>query len=253
MDKDDLRDGVFRYVKEKYKSDIEYLWPKYPGYAVFRHKDNKKWYGLIMNIPGSKLGLNNTDTVDILNVKPGDPLMLDMMIRQKGFFSGYHMNKGNWMSVLLDGTVPFDEICRWIDISFSATASRETKNRIRPPKEWIIPANPRYYDIENAFESSDTIVWKQGKGIRNGDTVFIYAAAPISAVIFRCAVLKTDIPYDSRNDELNIKALMEIKLSKRYDTDVFTFQILRERYGVAAIRGPRGIPDKLSEDLDNTV
>ena len=34
---------------------------------------------------------------------------------------------------------------------------------MRPPKEWIIPANPKYYDIQAAFRTSKEIDWKQGK------------------------------------------------------------------------------------------
>ena len=46
-----------------------------------------------------------------------------------------------------------------------------------------------------------------------------------------------------------MKALMKIKLEKRYPRDRFTFPVLGSEYGIFAVRGPRGIPDHLSEDL----
>lgn len=33
MDKESYRESVFEYVKNKYKSNIEYLWKRYPGLA----------------------------------------------------------------------------------------------------------------------------------------------------------------------------------------------------------------------------
>ena len=38
------RQAVFDYVKDKYGSEIEYLWARYPSYAIFRHNDNNKWF-----------------------------------------------------------------------------------------------------------------------------------------------------------------------------------------------------------------
>ena len=103
---DSLRDEIFQYVKKKYNCEVEYLWERFPTYAVFRHKDNKKWYGLVMNIPRSRLGLSGEDYVDVLNVKLDDPLLRDLLIQQDGYFPGYHISRGNWISILLDGSVP---------------------------------------------------------------------------------------------------------------------------------------------------
>ena len=49
-----LRDEVFDYVRKKYIAEIEYPWMRYPGYAVFRHTDNQKWYGIVMDFPPQK-------------------------------------------------------------------------------------------------------------------------------------------------------------------------------------------------------
>ena len=244
-----LRQSVLDYVKKKYKSEIEYLWYRYPDYAVFRHEDNKKWYGLVMDIPRHKLGLSGDEIVDILNVKLDDYLLRDLLIHREGFFPGYHISRGNWISILLDGTVPMEEITDLIDTSFEVTASKKKKQEIRSPKEWIIPANPKYYDIEHAFDAEKEIIWKQGAGVKVGDTVFMYVAAPVSAILYKCRVSETDIPYQFHGGKVNIKAVMKIRLQKRYKPDRFTFERLKEEFGIFAVRGPRGIPNTLSEAL----
>ena len=153
------------------------------------------------------------------------------------------------MSILLDGSVPVEDICLQIDNSYRATASQRTKKAIRPAKEWLIPANPKYYDIEHAFDAVKEIDWKQGAGIRKGDAVFMYAAAPISAILYKCRVTETDIPYRYQSKGLTITSLMRVRLMKKYNPDRFTFEKLKAEYGIFAVRGPRGIPENLSAAL----
>lgn len=203
-----------------------------------------------MDVSGNRLGLETEEVVDILNVKIPDPFLADALAQQEGFFRGYHIRSGNWLSVSLYGAVAFDDICRWLDERYMATASAKTKQALRPAKEWIVPANPKYYDIEAAFSKETEIDWKQGRGIKTGDTVFMYVAAPVSAILYKCIVTKTDIPFRFDNGEVHMTGLMRIKLQKRYRPDQFTFDVLGEKYGIRAVRGPRGIPESLSEPLN---
>ena len=243
-----IRDEIYEYAKKKYHTEPEYLWMRFPGYAVLRHTDNKKWYAIVMNIKGSKLGLDSEDQVDVLNLKIDDLLFYDMLIHHSGYFPGYHSSKGKWVSVLLDGTVSMEDICPLIDMSFLATAPKK-HNKNRPPKEWLIPANPKYYDIISAFEKSDEIDWKQGAGVKKGDTVFMYVAAPVSAILYKCIVTETDIPFQYDDGHVRLTSLMKIKLQNRYGSDRFTFRILNDEFGIFAVRGPRGVPNSLSEAL----
>ena len=245
-----MRQKIIDYIKKKYKSAPEYLWKKYPDYAVFRHEDNNKWFALQAPVPKDKLGLEGNEIVEVINVKVDDMFFRDMLIRQDGILPAYHMNKQHWVTVILDGTVSEEQVCSLIDSSYMATASAKKKEKIRPPKEWIIPANPKYYDIEHAFDDENEIDWKQGAGIKAGDTVFMYVAAPVSAILYKCKVIETDIPYKYSDENLTIKALMKIKLLKRYKLDRFTFDVLKDEYGIYAIRGPRGISNSLSVALN---
>ena len=100
------------------------------------------------------------------------------------------------MSVLLDGTVPMKDVQSLLAESYAVTSKKYRKTKERPPKEWLVPANPKHYDVIHAFDDKDEIDWKQGRGIIVGDTVYLYAAAPVSAILFKCRVTKTDIPFD---------------------------------------------------------
>ena len=77
----------------------------------------------------------------------------------------------------------------------------------------------------------------------------MYAAAPVSAILYKCKVVETEIPYDYREGNLTITSLMRIKLQKKYKPTAYKFEKLRDEYGIFAIRGPRGIPHSLSEAL----
>lgn len=45
-----LKDTIIQYINDKFYVEPEYLWSKYPEYAVFRHKDNNKWFAVILNL-----------------------------------------------------------------------------------------------------------------------------------------------------------------------------------------------------------
>jgi len=125
--KTSYREDIYNYVQTRYNSKIEYLWARFPRYAVFRHNDNNKWYGIIMNVSYQKLGINKDGEVDILNVKLDDWLLRDLLVKREGILPGYHISRGDWISILLDGTIKVEQIYELIDEGFKATASKTKK------------------------------------------------------------------------------------------------------------------------------
>lgn len=115
-----LRNKIEQYIINNYVSQPEYLWMQYPSFAVYRHNDNRKWFAFIGQLPKRLLGLEGDEQIEIINVKR-ETLLIDEMLKHKGFLKGYHMNKKYWISILLDGTVPFDVICDFIDLSYNNT------------------------------------------------------------------------------------------------------------------------------------
>ena len=63
------RAELLEEIAGRYGVAAEYPWRRYPQYAVFRHAGNRKWFAVLMNPPGRKLGLATEDEVAILNVK----------------------------------------------------------------------------------------------------------------------------------------------------------------------------------------
>ena len=41
-------DDVIKYVRDKYGDELEFLWEKFDDNAIWRRKDNNKWYGAIL-------------------------------------------------------------------------------------------------------------------------------------------------------------------------------------------------------------
>lgn len=125
-----FRKVVFDYAKETYGTDPEYLWEKTPDSAVLRHKNNNKWYAAVLDVRKCKLGLQGDEIVDIIDVKC-DPVLIGSLIEKDGYFRAYHMNKEKWLTIILDGTVPYEEIFGLIDLSYELTEvkKKEKKNK----------------------------------------------------------------------------------------------------------------------------
>jgi len=242
------RDDILKYALEKYETIPDHPWMSLPEYVVLRHKDNKKWYGLIMDLPKEKLGLAGQDHIDILNIKC-DSNMIGSLLMQKGFLPAYHMNRENWITILLDGSADKEMIFSLLEMSYELTASKKRKKPSSSRNtEWIVPANPKYYDLEKAFSESDTILWKQSTNIRIGDIIYLYVAAPYSAILYKCKAEEVDIPYDYDDGKINMSHVMKISLQYRFGQEQLNLDTLKE-YGVSAVRGPRSVPNRLSHKI----
>lgn len=112
----DQTNRIAAYILNKYSCEPEFLWDKTPGCGVFRNKNNKKWFGIIMNIDFSKLD-NKNGEVEIINVKINRN-RLDELLKINGFYKAYHMNKRDWISIILNGTLKDEDIIALIDESY---------------------------------------------------------------------------------------------------------------------------------------
>lgn len=114
------------WIKQKYNDTPEFLWEKFPGYAVFRNQGTDKWYGLIANINASKLDKDKNGEIEVLDIKI-DKEEIQNLLKLSGFYPAYHMNKKSWIAVVLDETVSDEKIKQLIDEShnFSQIKSNE--------------------------------------------------------------------------------------------------------------------------------
>ena len=224
---------ITELINKEYHDKPEFLWENEP-HGVFRNPKNLKWYGIIMNIKRERLD-DTKGEVEILNVKLDKEEIKDL-VNKKGFYKAYHMNKENWITIILDDTLKDEEIIKYIKESHDFTCK---------VNEWLVPANPKYYDIINCFNKEDTIIYKQSSNINKNDIVYIYVGSPYSKIYYKCLVIDADISYSFENKDLKINKVMKIKLLKKLDSFNLTFDFLKQN-GVNAVRGPRLIPKKLS-------
>lgn len=110
-------------IEERYQDKPEFLWKKYPGYAIFRNKENNKWYAIMMNIIKEKLDEGDYE-VEIINVKLTKEKVQSLLTR-KGFYEAYHMNKKSWITILLDDTLSDEEIMSYIKESYDITKKKK--------------------------------------------------------------------------------------------------------------------------------
>ena len=109
--------AVIAYVQEAYGDELEFLWKKFPENAVWRRKDTGKWYGALLTVSKQKLGLQSDELAEIIDLRIL-PDELESLLDGAAYLPGYHMNKKNWYTMILDGSVATDEICRRIDSSY---------------------------------------------------------------------------------------------------------------------------------------
>ena len=107
------------YIANRFSADPEYPWEDDQTDCVFRHGNNKKWFALYMEVERKRLGLEGNGTASILNVKTG-PLLQGSYLGMQGILPAYHMNKTNWVSIILDAIdqKTFEEL---LDISWELT------------------------------------------------------------------------------------------------------------------------------------
>jgi len=236
---------IANLIKEKYGNEPEFLWEKFQGSGVFRNPETKKWYLAILDVDRSKLQAGKKGLVEVADIKL-EPEKIQKLIMQDGFYPAYHMSKKSWITIILDETLSDETIMEYIDKSHELTAGKKkSKNGVY---EWIIPCNPKYFDIDKAFEENKEILWKQSTDIKVGDIVYMYLASPYSEIRYKCKVTEANIPYEYEDKNLKINKVMKIKLLKKYPENKFSFKLLKEQ-GLKTVRGPQILSEKLSKFL----
>lgn len=141
------------------------------------------------------------------------------------------------------------QIRRVIGISKAGGAAWIRKSGRTVAKDWIIPANPKYYDVVGAFEESNIVTWKQSSDIHVGDMIYMYVAAPQSSIMYKCRAIEVDIPWQYSDDNITAKAAMKMELLKKYEPGIWSFERIKQ-FGVNAVRGPRSMPQELKDEMD---
>lgn len=226
-------------IKAQFGDEPLFLWENTPNAAVFKNPTTQKWYALIMNLSGKTVHVSS-ETIDILNVKlPSD--QIEQLLKRSGFVPAYHMNKKHWITILLDDSLEDDEIMEYIVQSHGNAHYRN---------EWIVPANPKYYDVISEFEQTDTITWKQTAHMQKGNMVYLYFGLPYSAILYKCIVVEVDLPTTSRDQKGRMKKQMRIQRIEKYKEGQYPLSLLKQ-WGVKSVRGARSMPEELSRFINH--
>lgn len=113
--KSGIFDEAIEYVRAVYGDELEFLW-KNSDAAIWRRKDNRKWYAVFLTVSGGKFGRAD-EKIEILDLR-FDPAEIQKAVDNVKIFGGYHMNKKRWVTVLSDGSIGFDEVRKMIDESY---------------------------------------------------------------------------------------------------------------------------------------
>ncbi|MDG3131542.1 MmcQ/YjbR family DNA-binding protein [Streptococcus suis] len=242
---------IAQHVKEKWGDLPDYPFAKSPKTGSFRHPANQKWYALVTQVKRSQLG-DSTDQelVEIVNLKV-DGREIAELLSQSGIYPAYHMSKKTWVSVLLDGTVDDQTILTLLEKSRYLVGPKSYKTE-QGPDYWVIPANPKVYDIDTEFAENKVVYWPQKSTIQTGDIVTIYVTAPVQAIRYVCRVLGANLENREEVDIPTEKKVMQIELITQLSDDILP----RDRMiglGVKAVRGPRRLTDEFIQCLISEV
>ena len=80
--------------------------------------------------------------------------------------------------------------------------------------------------------------------------VYLYVAAPVSSILYKCEAVETDIPCNFDNGQIRMNKMMRIKREHIFKKGQLGLEILK-RHGVCWVRGPRRVPFSLSREIED--
>lgn len=143
--KDYCNDGIkFHFAQtiriDEYMSSVygkaEHPFSSYPNICAYKESGNDKWYALVMNIPFKKIDPNKENVeIEIINLKV-DKNKIKSLIKKDGIYPAYHMNKSNWVSVVLDDTLSDVDIILMINDSYDLVLNAINNKKFYRRKYW---------------------------------------------------------------------------------------------------------------------
>ena len=126
------RQSLIQSILDAYGVEPDYPWISTPDAAVFRHGGSRKWFALLMRVHPRSLRLPGDAPVDILNVKC-DPLLIGSLRQRPGFLPAYHMNKEQWLSIVLDQAAD-EEVMELVCASYALTGCGKARKGKASPR-----------------------------------------------------------------------------------------------------------------------
>ena len=127
---------------------------------------------------------------------------------------------------------------------------------------WMISANGKIYDHASAFATFGFIDWRQRAKYQVGDIVYIYCTRPAKKVMYKCEVVKFDMPFcecvDDKKFWIDIEEYKKsqggkyarLKLLEQVDTSELSLDALCKNGLSSAPQGPIKVSDALNDYIN---
>ncbi len=218
---------------------------KKPHCCAFGQEKNR-WYAMILAADANALLMREGKT-EVLEVRC-PPEKQEELLARKGFIRPLQMKKDHWIGIILEEMVSDEEIMALIGQSRRIAEGRNRPEGSR--KEWVYPANPRYFDLDHGFSVSDQLYWKQSSRVSVGDLVYLYYGMPFGEIRYLCEVTETDIVSKGADDgPIRMETLMRIRRLKFFSGHLLNRSLLK-KYGFTNFRGPRYMSRELKEKIE---
>ena len=131
----------------------------------------------------------------------------------------------------------------WLNTIRAKNEGWKTPGRVEDV--WIIPCNPKYYDIVAAFDNLDVIEWSQPTNTTVRDTVYIYIGEKYKSIMIKCEVVAADqhgnrstddYPYYKELAKDPGARYMRLKLVEKYPVGQYPLKELKEN-GLTSVQG----------------
>ena len=116
---------ILRFVQTLDGAAFDYPFDEDFETVVLRHKDTRKWFGIVLFAPNAYLGKEPAaGETEVLNIKVPPELSVLLRENYRGVLPAYHMNKTHWITIVPESDVPDEEVQKLLELSFEITGKR---------------------------------------------------------------------------------------------------------------------------------
>ena len=125
---------------------------------------------------------------------------------------------------------------------------------------WLLPCNPKYYDIEGVYTNLKSVDWKQSvTKVEIGDIAYIYVSAPVGGIAYKCVVEDINKPTATINDlrfhidstnYANYGKYMQLKFIEAYNMPELSFEVLSKNGLKGRVMCQRCMDEELEEYVE---
>ena len=128
---------------------------------------------------------------------------------------------------------------------------------------WLLPCNPKYYDIKGVYENLKSVDWKQSvTKVEVGDIAYIYVSAPIGGIVYKCVVEEInksgatidDSKFQLLSDSyINYGRYMQLRFIGAYEKEELLYPALSENGLKGRVQCQRCMNSELVKYIEEVI